>query len=62
MSNNLSAANLGTSNNNARMNGEIPSVPITTLAGIASLTDCESTIFFLFIYCDTINTYVIISM
>ena len=24
---------------NARMNGEIPSVPITTLAGIASLTD-----------------------
>ena len=25
----------------ARMNGETPSVPITTLAGIASLTDCK---------------------
>lgn len=24
-----------------KMNGEIPSVPITTLAGISSLTDCE---------------------
>ena len=23
------------------MNGEIPSVPITTLAGISSLTDCK---------------------
>jgi aspartyl/asparaginyl beta-hydroxylase (cupin superfamily) len=23
------------------MNGEIPSVPITTLAGIASVTDCK---------------------
>ena len=23
------------------MNGEIPSVPITTLAGVASLTDCK---------------------
>lgn len=23
------------------MNSEIPSVPITTLAGISSLTDCE---------------------
>ena len=26
----------------SRMNGEIPSVPITTLAGIASLTDRKS--------------------
>ena len=23
------------------MNGEIPSVPITTLAGVSSLTDCK---------------------
>ena len=23
------------------MNGEVPSVPITTLAGISSLTDCK---------------------
>ena len=30
------------------MNGEIPSVPITTLAGIASLTECEyATYYFL---------------
>ena len=26
----------------AKMNGEIQNVPITTLAGIASLTDCKS--------------------
>ena len=27
------------------MNGEIPSIPITTLAGISSLTDCKYTHF-----------------
>ena len=28
------------------MNGEVPSVPITTLAGLASLTHCKYSIFF----------------
>ena len=42
------------------MNGEIPSVPITTLAGIASLTDCKCLLEYLsyaFLYVHKDNQY-----
>lgn len=43
------------------MNGETPSVPITTLAGIASLTDCKYKMPFLNAHFETHDILILIS-